>query len=213
MLNSLTDKKLIPWTPQAFNDIFWTQIDYKQTTGMGKSSSKKYYPSLSRPDSYWLAKYTESGSLLWSPVMVTLQSTQDKVVMEITRNVIGSEKSKTVRVNDGTAHTFEQDGNDWLLKNENGNVTAKWQQGAVYNKFPLDEEAIALGNPDDPHVYSPIIVDGENLGEMLIVMGTSTFARFVHQPPTPLIKNVPETLTPKQKEFLLCFLMLQVTQI
>lgn len=213
MFNKLTDKELLPWTPKAFNDIAWTQIDYTSTAGFGKGFSKKYYPSLNQPDSYWLAKYTESGSLLWSPVTVTLRSTQDKVTLEITRNAIGSEKSKSVRVNDGVAHTYEQSGNDWLLKNEEGTAIAKWQRGAVYNKFPLDEEALALGNPEDPHVYSQILADGEILGEMIIVMGASTTARFIHQSPTSLIRNVPENLTARQREILLCFLMLQITQI
>lgn len=212
MFNLPSEKDLLPWVPQAFNDIFWTQSDYIRTSGFGKNTSKKIYPSLSRPDSFWLIKHTESGSLPWSPVTITLQSTQDKVVMEITRNAIGNEKSKTVRVNDGAAHTYEQNGNDWLLKNAQGSVIAKWQCGASYNKFPLDEEALALGDPEGPHTYSKVIADGEFLGEMIIVTGASTFARFIHQPPAPLIRNVPETLTPKQREILFCFLMLQVIQ-
>ena len=207
------ERQLAPWTAAAFNDITWTELySGRGSAGFGREYFKQHYPSLSRPNTWWLEYYSESSGMIGKRVQSTLKSTQDVVTMDTSYNALGSIKSRVVRVNNGAALHFENRNSDWLLLDEGGGILARFERGAVAEKFPLEESDLAyLGGPDDPHVYEKVYVKGEALAEMVVPNSGITFARFKHQPLVSYMRNVPEDITKEQAEILLVMLLLPLT--
>ncbi|MBI3164676.1 MAG: hypothetical protein IPG44_17685 [Anaerolineales bacterium] len=208
------ERILTPWTGAAFNDITWTELHSgRGSSGFNREYFRKHYPSLGKPDTYWLEYYSESSGLVGKRVQSTLKSTQDVVTVDTSYNAIGNIKSRVVRVNNGPALRFENRNFDWLLLDEKGDVLARFERGATTEKFPLEEADLAyLGGPDDPHVYEKVFVKGEALAEMIVPNSGVSFARFKHQPLVPYMRGAPENLTKEQTEILLAMLLLPITQ-
>lgn len=194
----MLNKTLSTWQTKAFNDITWSQDKISTKSGF-KITVTKYFPSLKSPDSNWLMYYMETGSMPWSGVKITLDTSSDKVQFDVARNVLNSDTSLQVKVNDGNVNTFEKQDRVWLLKNGNQTI-ATWNMG---------EESKAIGDADGPHYYAKLTLDAELLADIL-VPSVFTYARFIHQPLVPLLKDVPENLSAKQSEILFSFLALQL---
>lgn len=211
-LSSGSGRELSPWTPSAFNDITWTELHSgRGNSGFNREYFRKHYPSLSKPNTYWLEFYSESSGMIGKRVQSTLKSTQDVVTVDTSQNAIGNIKSRIIRINNGPGLRFENRNFDWLLVDEKGEVLARFQRGAITEKFPLEETDLAfLGGPDDPHVYEKVFVKGEPLAEMIVPHNAISFARFKHQPLVPYMRNVPESLTEEQANILLAMLLLPI---
>lgn len=208
------ERTLTAWNATAFNDITWTELHSgRGSAGFGREYFKRHYPSLSKPNTYWLEYYSESSGMIGKRVQSTLKSTQDVVAIDTSYNAIGNVKSRVIRVNNGPALHFENRNADWLLLDEDGSILAQFQRGASAEKFPLEEADLAyLGGPDDPHVYERVFVKGEALAEMIVPNSGITFARFKHQPLAPYMRNVPGSLSKEQTEILLTILVLVIIQ-
>lgn len=54
------ERILTPWTGAAFNDITWTELHSgRGSSGFNREYFRKHYPSLGKPDTYWL-EYIQS---------------------------------------------------------------------------------------------------------------------------------------------------------
>lgn len=201
LLDQLPNKNIQSWMPTAFNDIT-VEIHRQTGNSPARKSTTRFFPSLKDPHTYWLAYQAESGAFMWSETTITLRSTQDATTMQITRNMVGLEKGRQVRVNNGAIHNLELKDRTWLLQDQKGSVLAAWHLG---------KEEDAIGDSEGPHYYDKVIAGGVILGE-LIVPGVFTSARFIHQPAAPLLRYVPENLSQEQSAILLSFLLLQVSQ-
>ncbi len=206
------ETNLTPWTNSSFSDITWTEnYSGRGTAGFGREYSRKHYPSLSQPNTYWLEYFSESSGLVGKRVQSVLKSTQDAVTLETSYNALGNIKNRIIRINNGAPMQFEARNNDWLLLNEKGNTLARFQRGATAENFPLSDADIAfLGGPDDPHVYETIFIKGEPVAEMIVPQNAFTFARFKHQPLVPYLRNIRDSLTEEQSEILLVMLLLPI---
>lgn len=213
IINSMgTERELSPWVPSAFNDITWTELHSERgTSGVGKSYARRHYPSLSKPNTYWLEYFSETSGAIGKHVRSTLRSTQDVVALDTAYNILGNIKSRSVRINNGPNLQFKSKNNDWLLVDESENLLARFQRGAISERFPLNDSDLAfLGGPDDPHVYDKVFVKGELLAEMIVPNNGITFARFKHRPLVPYMRNVPESHSREQAGILLAMLFLPI---
>lgn len=207
------ERQLTPWAAAAINDITWTELySGRGNAGFGREYSMQHFPSLSKPNTYWLEYYSESSGMINKRIQSTLKSTQDVVSVDTSYTALGSIKNQVVRVNNGANLHFENRNSDWLLLDESKTILARFERGASAEKFPLEEADLAyLGGPEDPHVFETVFVKGEALAEMIVPNSGITFARFKHQPLTPYMRNVPASVTKEQAEILLVMLLLPIT--
>lgn len=191
--------KLLDWNLKAFNDLTWNRHDLSGSSPLQKTQTR-YIPSIAAPERYWLVYHLQVGQLIWNNPSIIMQSSKDKVQLDITRTVLGSDKLFQIKVNDGPIHLLEQKNRKWILFNQTNAPLANWLLGT---------EQEAIGDVEGPHYYNTVEVNGQPLAE-LIVPSIFTATRFLRKSNEPLLRNVSMNLNNEQEKILLIFLTLQL---
>jgi hypothetical protein len=222
--SSSAAENLLPWQSAAFADLTWDRSYHRTATPtlrreqrVIKSFSRLSETSPPEPTFNWAAleailqnSSQEAGWLSCELQMkqfivplgniMIVRTSNRTVELEIEQTIFGSMKAIQVRLDGQPRGRFSMEGRAMTLFDSDNLPIGAWHVG---------DKALSIGDPDGPHHYGPIEIQGQPVAEML-VPGLFSVARFIHQPAPPLLHNLTPTLTSTQEASLLLFVALQL---